>query len=85
MNEIYNPARWEVVPDRTNFKSWLLDGWCRLLGDDDPVETLTQAWYVSAGWREQLAHRDFPYRTEAVSDEIVAEIDRRWPALTPTI
>ncbi len=73
-----------VVRDSTE-RPELLDGWCRLLGDDDPVETLTQAWYVSAGWREQLAHRDFPYRTEAVSDEIVAEIDRRWPALTPTI
>lgn len=68
-----------VVRDSTE-RPELLDGWCRLLGDLDPTATMTQAWAVSAGWREQLAGREFPYRTEEVSSAIVAEIDRRWPA-----
>ena len=68
-----------VVRDSTE-RPELLDGWCRLLGDEDPVTTMVQAWDVSAGWREQLATRDFPYRTDEVSSAIVAEINRRWPA-----
>ncbi|MGO4957006.1 non-hydrolyzing UDP-N-acetylglucosamine 2-epimerase [Luteococcus sp. Sow4_B9] len=67
-----------VVRDSTE-RPELLDGWCRLLGDDDPVTTMVQAWDASAGWREQLAHRDFPYRTDEVSARIVEEINRRWP------
>lgn len=70
-----------VVRDSTE-RPELLDGWCRLLGDDDPTETMKQAWAVSAGWREQLARRDFPYGTEEVSAGIVAEINRLWPAHT---
>lgn len=68
-----------VVRDSTE-RPELLDGWCRLLGDEDPVTTMVQTWDVSAGWREQLANRDFPYRTDEVSSAIVAEINRRWPA-----
>ncbi|WP_420176042.1 non-hydrolyzing UDP-N-acetylglucosamine 2-epimerase [Luteococcus sp. OSA5] len=58
----------------------LLDGWCRLLGDDDPVTAMVQAWEDAERWREDLAQRDFPYRTEQVSARIVEQINSRWPS-----
>ncbi|SJN27560.1 non-hydrolyzing UDP-N-acetylglucosamine 2-epimerase [Luteococcus japonicus] len=68
-----------VVRDSTE-RPELLDGWCRLLGDEDPTIAMVQAWDVSAGWREQLARRDFPYCTDEVSAGIVGQINSRWPA-----
>ena len=67
-----------VLRDSTE-RPELLDGWCRLLGDDDPVDVLRSAWTDAAGWAESLAVRPLPYGTDSASRRIVAEIDRRWP------
>lgn len=67
-----------VVRDSTE-RPELLDGWCRLLGDADPVPTLAQAWEDAAEWRASLQDRPLPYGMHSASQLIVDEIDRRWP------
>lgn len=68
-----------VLRDSTE-RPELLDGWCRLLGDADPVAVLRQAWADVPAWSADLATRELPYATESASHVIVDEIDRRWPA-----
>ncbi|MEL4505629.1 UDP-N-acetylglucosamine 2-epimerase (non-hydrolyzing) [Luteococcus sp. H138] len=68
-----------VVRDSTE-RPELLDGWCRLLGDDDPVDAMLQAWADAPDWRDQLEDRDLPYPQHSASQLIVDEIDARWPA-----
>ena len=55
----------------------LLDGWCRLLGDDDPEKALFQALSDAAGWQESLLARALPYPESGASEQIVAELDAR--------
>lgn len=68
-----------VLRDSTE-RPELLDGWCRLLGDADPVAVLRQAWADVPAWSTDLATRELPYPLDSASQRIVAEIDRRWPA-----
>ena len=55
-------------------------GWCRLLGDADPVAEMVRAWDEHEAWRDALTARPLPYPEHSASAAIVAEIDRRWPA-----
>lgn len=57
----------------------LLDGWCRLLRDDDPKDAMFRAWSDAPDWAAGLATRATPYGPGCASEQIVAEIDRRWP------
>ncbi|SDO37856.1 UDP-N-acetylglucosamine 2-epimerase (non-hydrolysing) [Klenkia soli] len=68
-----------VVLRNSTERPELLDGWCRLLGDADPVGVLEQAWADVPSWTADLAVRPLPYGTDSASARIVAEIDRRWP------
>lgn len=68
-----------VVRDSTE-RPELLDGWCRLLGDADPVDAMLQAWADAPAWRADLQARDLPYPQHSASQLIVDEIDARWPA-----
>ena len=68
-----------VVLRNSTERPELLDGWCRLLGDQDPGPVLEQAWADVPAWTAELAHRPLPYGTDSASERIVAEIDRRWP------
>jgi len=68
-----------VVLRNSTERPELLDGWCRLLGDDDPVQVLEQAWSDVPSWTAALADRPLPYGTGGASDRVVAEIERRWP------
>lgn len=65
-----------VLRDSTE-RPELLDGWCDLLGDRDPVDVLPAAWADAAAWRERLAARCVPYPQDSASRRIVAEIDAR--------
>ncbi len=65
-----------VLRDSTE-RPELLDGWCRLLGDDDPEKALFQALSDAAGWQESLLARALPYPESGASEQIVAELDAR--------
>ncbi len=65
-----------VLRDSTE-RPELLDGWCRLLGVQDPVWALPAAWRDAADWRAGLASRRAPYTEGAAGPRIVAELDRR--------
>lgn len=69
-----------VLRDSTE-RPELLDGWCRLLGDQNPHEAMVQAWADATDWSAALRSRPLPYPEAAASQTIVTEIDRRWPAL----
>jgi UDP-N-acetylglucosamine 2-epimerase (non-hydrolysing) len=73
-----------VMRDSTE-RPELLDGWCRLLGDADPVEEVARAWQDSAEWGRMLTRRPLPYPQWSASDVIVAEIERRWPPMTEAL
>lgn len=68
-----------VLRDSTE-RPELLDGWCRLVGDEDPQVVLARAWQDLPQWRVELTDKPFPYGTEASSSRIIAAIDERWPA-----
>ena len=68
-----------VLRDSTE-RPELLDGWCRLLGDQAPGPAIAQAWHEVGAWAADLAGRPLPYPEADASARIVAEIDRRWPA-----
>ncbi|MEL4357786.1 MULTISPECIES: non-hydrolyzing UDP-N-acetylglucosamine 2-epimerase [unclassified Luteococcus] len=68
-----------VVRDSTE-RPELLDGWCRLLGDEDPTDAMLRAWADAPAWRAGLAERPLPYPEHSASRLIVDEINRRWPA-----
>lgn len=55
----------------------LLDGWCRLLGDDEPASAFSTAWSDAARWRDDLGRRRPPYAQGAAGPRIIAELDRR--------
>lgn len=67
-----------VVRDSTE-RPELLDGWCLLLGDDDPRTAVARAWSDAPDWARSLAARPIPYGAPEASQRILAEIDRRWP------
>lgn len=69
-----------VLRDSTE-RPELLDGWCRLLGDDDPRSAVQRAWQDHRGWAAELADRPLPYPTADASQLIVEEMVRRWPAV----
>ncbi len=68
-----------VLRDSTE-RPELLDGWCRLLGDQDPAVAIDRAWADARQWGADLATRQLPYPGESASSVIAAEINRRWPA-----
>ena len=68
-----------VLRDSTE-RPELLDGWCRLLGDQDPAVAIDRAWADARQWGADLAIRQLPYPGESASSVIAAEINRRWPA-----
>lgn len=68
-----------VVRDSTE-RPELLDGWCRLLGDADPLDAMLQAWADAPAWRSDLQNRELPYPQHSASRVIVEQIDARWPA-----
>jgi UDP-N-acetylglucosamine 2-epimerase (non-hydrolysing) len=65
-----------VLRDSTE-RPELLDGWCRLLGDQDPTRAMTAALDDAPGWRAELVRRPTPYPAEPAGARIVAEIARR--------
>lgn len=71
-----------VVRDSTERPELVEGGWCRLLGDADPVDAMTAAWQEASAWRERLASQSLPYPEDSASGAIVDEINRRWPAHT---
>lgn len=68
-----------VLRDSTE-RPELLDGWCRLLGDEDPGDAILAAWADGDEWARTLVDRDLPYPAVPASQRIAEEIDRRWPA-----
>lgn len=76
-----------VLRDSTE-RPELLDGWCELLGDRDPVEVLGAAWSRAAEWACGLSNLPTPYDAAGASRRVVSELDallrrRPVPALDP--
>jgi UDP-N-acetylglucosamine 2-epimerase (non-hydrolysing) len=65
-----------VLRDTTE-RPELLDGWCELLGDRDPVQALPAAWERADAWREMLTTKAVPYPQDDAGRRIVSELDQR--------
>jgi UDP-N-acetylglucosamine 2-epimerase (non-hydrolysing) len=64
-----------VLRDSTE-RPELLDGWCELLGDRDPVAVLAQAWKRAADWARSLRTLAPPYDAAGASQRVVEALDR---------
>lgn len=66
-----------VLRDSTE-RPELLDGWCRLLGEQDPHEFVSEAMADLPDWSRWLTTARQPYPEQSASAAIIGEVERRW-------